>query len=116
MLKQTRSAIALHALGCRGGTHAGWKVLCCSPVQPRLNWAAAQHLPPRMSSSTATESMKCDCGACLLQHSLLLILLGLCLAAGFSVRAQDAGGSVAGMVVNTWSGSPVSGVAVTVRG
>lgn len=38
------------------------------------------------------------------------------LPAGFSVRAQEAGGTVAGVVVNTWNGTALPLVVVTVRG
>ncbi len=44
-----------------------------------------------------------------------LALLTLLVSSG-TLRSQEAGGSVAGLVVNTWNSSPISAVVVTVRG
>ncbi len=71
-----------------------------------------------MSYPPATERKKCSATSVRALHSWFRILL-VCLiffSAGLRAQAQDAVGTVSGVVVNTWNGSPVSTVIVTVRG
>jgi hypothetical protein len=72
-----------------------------------------------MSSFAATTNKECrDTSVWVAKISVKLALFAALLLSFVSIttNAQEIGGSVSGVVVNTWNGTPLVGVVVTVRG